>query len=72
MLLHIIRGSGCITLSHLGLANLNMEKNVLVSLHTFLSSTPGLNGNEALCCGALMKMKHAASDWSAISRISAC
>ena len=32
------------------LANVNTEKNVISSLlYTFLSSTPGLNGNEALC-----------------------
>ena len=29
-----------------------------------LSSTPGLNGNEALCCRVLMGMKPTASDRS--------
>ena len=60
----------CNTLSHEGFANVNTEKNVLSSLlYTFLNSTPGLNGNEALCCSVLMGMKPAASDWSMISRI---
>ena len=61
---------GCNTESHEGMANVNMEKNVILSLlYTFLSRTPGLNGNEALCCRVLTGMKPAASDWSMISRI---
>ena len=60
----------CNTLSQLGLANVNTENNVLSSLlYTFLSRTPGLNGNEALCCCILMGMKSMASDLSTISRI---
>ena len=54
----MISGFGCNTLSHLGLANVNTEKNVISSLlYTFLSSTQGLNGNEALCCSVLIGMK---------------
>ena len=46
------------------------DENVISPLlYTFLSSTPGLNGNEALCCHVLMGMKPTASDWSTISRI---
>ena len=38
-------------LSHSGFASVNTEKNVLLSLlYTILSSTPGLNGSESLCC----------------------
>ena len=60
---------GCNTLSHSDLANVNMEKSVILSLlYTFLSSTLGLNGNEALCCRVLMGMKPWASDLSTISR----
>ena len=56
----------CNTLSHSGLANVNIEKNVVSPLlYTFLSSTPGLNGNEAICCHVLMGIKPAASDWFA-------
>ena len=63
-------GEGCNTLSHKGLANVNMEKNVTSSLlHTLMCSTPGLNGNEALCCRVLIGMKPMASDWSTISGI---
>ena len=63
-------GEGCNTLSHEGLANVNTEKDILSSLlYTFISSTLGLNGNEALCCLVLMEMKPAASDWSKISHI---
>ena len=44
-------GEGCNTLSHGGFANVNMKKNVIHHCYnTFLSSTPGLNGNEALSC----------------------
>ena len=58
---------GCNTFSHKVLANVNTEKNVLSSLlYTSLSSTPGLNGNEALCCRLLMAMRPGASDWSTI------
>ena len=58
-------GEGCNTLSHEGLANIDMEKNALSSvLCTYLSSTLGLNGNEAPCCRVLMGMKPVASDWS--------
>ena len=54
---------GCNTLSHEALANINTENNVILSLfYIFLSSTPGLNDNEALCCHVLMGMKPAASD----------
>ena len=44
----------------------------IVIVNTFLSSTSGLNGNEALCCHVLMGIKPAASDWSMISRIATC
>ena len=63
-------GAGCNTLSHEVFTKVNTEKNVISSLlNTFLSSTPGLNGNEALCCRVLMGMMPAVSDWSMISRI---
>ena len=62
--------SGWNTFTLEGLANVYTEENVISSLlYTFLSSTPGLNGNEALCCHVLMGMKPTASDWSTISRI---
>ena len=54
----MISSLGFNTLLHLGLANVNTENNVISSLlYTFLSSTPGLNGNEALFCSVLMVMK---------------
>ena len=54
----------------LGLSSVHTEKNVISSLsYTFLSSTKGLNDNEALCCCVLMGMKPEASDLSTISRI---
>ena len=49
--LGLASGSGCNSLSHSGLAKVNIirKKNALSSLlYTVLSSTPGLNGNEAL------------------------
>ena len=50
------------------LANVNTEINVISSLvYTILSSTPGLNGNESLCCCVLMGMKPRVSDWSTVS-----
>ena len=68
VLQHKPQGSCCNTLSHSDLANANMEKNVISSLlYTYLSSTLGLNGNEALCCHVLMGMKP--KDLSTISRI---
>ena len=61
-------GGGCNTLSHEGLANVNTEKNVIsLLLYTFLSSTPGFNGNEAHCYHVLMGMKPAASVWSMVA-----
>ena len=63
-------GSGYNTLSPSGLVNVNAKIHVIsLLLYTFLSSTPGLNGNEALCCRDFMGMKPAASDWSTVSRI---
>ena len=45
------------------LGKFDTENNVLSSLlYTFLSTTPGLNGNEALCYCVLMGMKPVASD----------
>ena len=61
------RGEDCNT-SHESLTNVNMEKNLISSLlYTFLSSTLGLNGNEAHYSRVLMGMKPVASDWTMVN-----